>query len=116
MKTLMISARTLSHAIFLGVLLTMVACRAPKPDVPEKAPVTKAAEPKTPEPELPPDTFPALPDDGIRMGNMLDLPSDEDFRTTQPNSTRPGGNTGPVIARPPTDPPSRVKPEPTVTE
>jgi hypothetical protein len=51
--------------------------------------------------------------DGIRMPDLLAMPTDADFRPTNPAAKRAqaGGPSGAVIARPPTDPPSRVKPK-----
>lgn len=89
--------------------LALVSCVPPKAtvvaDVP--APVQK----KTVEPDVTP--VPDLPataqTDDLRMPDMLRLPSDEDFRSTASSKTSADG--GAVIARPPTDPPSRVKPK-----
>ncbi len=51
--------------------------------------------------------------DGIRMPDLLAMPTDADFRPTNPAATQAqaGGPSGAVIARPPTDPPSRIKPK-----
>ncbi len=116
MNFLMIYSRTLFRATLVGAVLALASCSAPKVAVPEKAPVPKEKVAENPEANLPEDTPTPLPDDGLRMGNMLALPTDGDFRTTNPNLVRPANPTGPVIARPPTDPPSRVKPTPTDAE
>jgi hypothetical protein len=50
---------------------------------------------------------PALPDDGIRLPDMLTMPGDGEFRAGLPNAPKDGA--GAVISRPPTDPPSRPK-------
>ncbi len=110
MPFLMIFRTYVLQTSLLGMALALVACRAPKPAVPEKPPVPAPAEVKPPEPVLPAGGPVPLPNDGIRMGNMLELPSDNEFRSTNPNLTKPTTNPGPVIARPPTDPPSRVTP------
>jgi hypothetical protein len=47
---------------------------------------------------------------GFRMSNMLELPSDGEFRATNPSLTRSGTAASPVFSRPPTDPPSRIRP------
>ena len=68
---------------------------------PEKAP-----EPFVQEPELPPvptDDSPRLP------GGIFNLPSDTEFRPSNPVLPKTGA--GGVSIRPPTDPPSRVKPK-----
>jgi hypothetical protein len=93
-----------------GIFLALVSCRAPKSKVPEKPPTPAPVAAQKPEPTPPPPAPESLPDDGIRMGNMLDLPTDSEFRSTNPNLAKPPGAQGPVIARPPTDPPSRVAP------
>ncbi|MEX1049287.1 MAG: hypothetical protein WED15_07145 [Akkermansiaceae bacterium] len=48
---------------------------------------------------------------GFRMSNMLELPTDGEFRATNPSLPRSGAAASPVFARPPTDPPSRVRPQ-----
>jgi len=81
-----------------------------------EAPVKKKVEPQVEAlavPELP---LTGLPDDGIRMPEMLNMPSDGEFRATNPALPKTSGETGAVISRPPTDPPSRVKPKPAGTE
>lgn len=45
------------------------------------------------------------------MSNMLELPTDGEFRPTNPSLPRSGAAASPVFARPPTDPPSRAKPQ-----
>ncbi len=53
---------------------------------------------------------PAIEDHGLRLPDMLSLPDDGDFRATNLPSGRTG-EAGPVVSRPPTDPPSRPKPQ-----
>jgi hypothetical protein len=98
----------LKHTFLFLVGLALTSCAAPKAAVVEQAPVPKkeaAPEPVVPEPELS-----AFPDDGLRLPEMLDLPSDGDFRATNPPASKIANDAGAVISRPPTDPPSRVKP------
>lgn len=91
----------------LGVALVMASCAAPKAIVVEQAPVPKKQEIK-PEPLVVESELPAFPDDGIRMPEMLGMPEDGDFRSANPTGVK---QSGAVISRPPTDPPSRVKPK-----
>ncbi|RYD20004.1 MAG: hypothetical protein EOP88_16795 [Verrucomicrobiaceae bacterium] len=97
--------------VLLGCALLSASCVPPKATVVEAAaPAQKKVE-KAPEPiaqeEIP---LPSGEDYGLRMpSNMLELPSDSDFRATNP--TAKPGDAGAVISRPPTDPPSRVKPK-----
>ena len=93
----------------LGVALALASCAAPKSTVVEQAAVPKTQE-SVPEPMVAESELPALPDDGIRMPDMLGLPGDGDFRSTNPVGMK---GAGAVISRPPTDPPSRVRPKPT---
>ena len=89
--------------------LTLFSCVAPKAIVVEPAPAPKkevVAETTVPEP-LPP----GAPDDGIRLPDMLTLPGEGEFRATAPVQNKLPGETGAVISRPPTDPPSRPKPK-----
>ena len=95
----------------LGVVLALVSCAAPKAIIVEQAPAVKKEEKKAPEALVSEPAVPALPDDGIRMPDMLGMPSEGDFRATNPSSPKTGGESGAVISRPPTDPPSRVKPK-----
>lgn len=100
--------------MLLGGALVLTSCVPPKAIVVEAASapapkeVEKAPEPVAPEPLEPP----PLPNDGLRMPDMLAMPGDDDFRATNP-STKTGEDAGAVISRPPTDPPSRVKPKAT---
>lgn len=91
----------------LGVALALASCAAPKAVVVEQA-VPKREE-KLPEPVL--EEIVVLPDDGTRMPDMLGMPSDGDFRSTSPVGQKTSSGSGAVISRPPTDPPSRVKPK-----
>ncbi len=94
----------------LGMAIALVSCAAPKAKRVQETPVIKA-QVKVPEPILAGPLLPILPDDGIRMPDMLDLPSDGDFRAVNPNRVKPGTDPGTVNSRPPTDPPSRLKPQ-----
>ncbi len=91
----------------LGLALGMFSCAAPKATVVAEAPIkreTKVPEPTVPEPEMP-----VLPDNEIRLPQMLDLPDDKAFRASNPQPPKVGS--GGLMIRPPTDPPSRVKPK-----
>lgn len=97
------------HTFLALIGLVLASCAAPKAAVVEQAPTPKkqkaAPEPIVPEPELA-----AFPDEGLRLPEMLDLPSDRDLRGSKPPASNIGSEAGAVISRPPTDPPSRVKP------
>ncbi|MEO8617204.1 MAG: hypothetical protein ABI600_18850 [Luteolibacter sp.] len=100
----------LKHTFSALLLLALVSCVPPKAVVVEEPPpAVKKEKPK--EPVLAEAALPNLPDDGLRMGNMLELPSDREFRTANSSAVKTGTDAGAVIARPPTDPPSRVKPK-----
>lgn len=83
-----------------------VSCAAPKAIVVEEPNQRKVEEPVAEVPEI---EEPGLPDDGLRLPDMLTMPGDAEFRSTRPAPDEPGS--GAVIARPPTDPPSRPKGE-----
>lgn len=93
-----------------SLALALGSCAPPKAIVIAAAPVKKKVEPKVESLEVPQLPLTGMPDDGIRMPEMLGLPGDGEFRATHPSLPRPVGETGAVISRPPTDPPSRVKP------
>ena len=102
--------RKITKCALLASTWVLASCAVPRATIVEAAPVAKKTQ-KAPEPvvaEEPP--VPELPDDGLRVSGMLDLPSEADFRTASPVSPRTETGSGGVIARPPTDPPSRLKP------
>ena len=95
--------------LLLGTAMALVSCVPPKAVIVAQAPVTKKVV-KQQEPTVAEAPIPALPGDEIRMpSDMVGLPTDADFRATTP--VAPVGS-GSVFVRPPTDPPSRVKPKP----
>lgn len=95
----------------LGVALALASCAAPKATVVEQVAVPKTQE-SVPEPVVAEPELPAFADDGMRMPDMIGMPSDGDFRSTSPLGQKTISGSGAVISRPPTDPPSRVKPKP----
>lgn len=103
----------ITTCVLLAVALATISCVPPKAVMVAPAPTVKSKERKATEsgtagvPELP-----TMPDEGIRMPDMLGLPTDLDFQATSPVLPRTGAGSGSVISRPPTDPPSRVKPKP----
>lgn len=108
----MVSLKITTCAL-LGIALASASCVPPKAVVVSPAPVVKSKEKKAAEPSFASvPELPTMPDEGIRMPDMLDLPTDGDFQATSPGLPRTTTGTGSVISRPPTDPPSRVKPKP----
>lgn len=99
--------RNPSTFALLGMAFALAACTPPKPEETAPAPVVKKEEPKPEQPLEP--LPPVLPSDDIPMPDMLTMPTEREFRATNPilPKTGPDG----VIVRPPTDPPSRVKPK-----
>lgn len=88
----------------LAPAMALLSCAAPKAVVVEEPPVSKQ---ETAQQTTAAETEPAergLPDDGIRLPDMLGLPGENEFRSTRPATTS-GGGSGAVIARPPTSPP-----------
>jgi hypothetical protein len=77
---------------------TLAGCAAPK------AVVLKAPTPNTHKAATTSiDATPIQkPDDGLRTGDLLVLPRDNEYRTTQPSPPDP--NAGTVIVNPPTSP------------
>ena len=93
----------------LAPALALLSCAAPKAhavEQPKPQPEAVAAVPAAPEAGALP-----LPDRGIRLPDMLALPSDAEFRATTPPAPKGGSEAGAVISRPPTDQPSRPKPK-----
>ena len=100
----------LHHKIGVLAGLALASCAAPKATVvqevraePKQEVVAKAPEPKVPEPEK---VAEVPQESGLRMPNMLEMPGDGEFRPLNPPAARAGA----VISRPPTEPPTRVKP------
>ena len=105
-------------SVLIGITVALASCAAPKKaTIVEQAPaLKKTGEAKVPEPSVP-EPVPELPDDGLRMGNsLLEMPKDGDFRATNPSTAKVEGQGGSVISRPPTEPPSRVKPKAPASE
>jgi hypothetical protein len=102
---------TTQNTVFLvlGIVWALASC-APKATVVAEAPAMKKVE-KAPEPAVEEPAAPVQEDDGLRMPDMLAMPGDGDFRSTNPAAPKTGAAAGAVISRPPTEPPSRVKPK-----
>ncbi|MES2476351.1 MAG: hypothetical protein V4640_11255 [Verrucomicrobiota bacterium] len=97
-----------------SLVLALASC-APKAAVVETAPAVKKETPRAAVetvPEVAPEMdLPTAPDTEIRVpGGMLNLPTESDFRASNPILPPNGSGSGGVLVRPPTDPPSRVKP------
>jgi hypothetical protein len=93
----------------LALAWLLGSCAAPKAIVIEKPRTKKAEGPVVATATEP--AVPTLPDDGLRLPDMLAMPGDGEFRATSPNLPKTGPDSGAVISRPPTDPPSRPKPK-----
>lgn len=76
----------------------------------QPVPVQTTVTQKPVEPKIEDPTPTAGPDDGLRLPDMLGLPNESEFRSTNPDVKKSPTGDGPVISRPPTDPPSRPKP------
>jgi hypothetical protein len=88
----------------------MLASCAPKATVVVEAPV-KIKQEKAPEPVAPESSAPSQVNDGLRMPDMLAMPSEGDFRSTNPAAPKTSNASGAVISRPPADASSQVKPK-----
>jgi hypothetical protein len=108
-----------TFAIF-GLTWIMASCAATQNAAETAETPAPKAETKT-EPELEiaaPDPTIELPrpEEGFRMSGILDLPTDREFRSSGSALGQPRSPASPVISRPPTDPPSRIKPNPAASE
>ena len=93
----------------LGFAMALVSCATPKATAVAQPPALKKVT-KEPEATFSEAPVPSLPGDEIRMPpGMVGLPNESEFHATTP--VAPPGS-GAVFVRPPTDPPSRVKPKP----
>ena len=84
--------------VFGGVAL--VSCAAPKAIVIE-GPPTPTKVVKAPAILAAPTPVAPMPDDGLRMPDMLALPAESEFRASNPAATKVSNDAGAVIARPP---------------
>lgn len=100
-----------SNLLRMIPVFAIMSCAAPKAIVVEEAPSEPVAksQPAVAPVENPQPELPDLPNDGLRLPNLLDLPGDEELRAGV--SDKPARGSGAVISRPPTDPPSRPKPD-----
>ncbi len=87
-------------------VMALFSCAAPKAIV-VGPPAQADQELAVVEPELSEPDAPSAPDDRIRLPDMMTMPSDDEFRATNPAQVSPNGESGAVIARPPMEPPSR---------
>ena len=102
----------ITTCVLLGAALAPMSCVPPKAIMVAQTPALKKVE-KLPEVPISEPPVPTLPGDEIRMPpDMVGLPNDADFRATTPVGPRAEPGAGSVFVRPPTDPPSRVKPKP----
>ncbi len=107
----MVTLKITTYAL-LGLAMALMSCAVPKATVVVPPPATKNVGKET-EAIVAEPPVPALPGDGIRMPpDMLGLPNDGDFQATTPVLPKTAPEAGSVFVRPPTDPPSRVKPKP----
>jgi hypothetical protein len=98
-----------SLIVWIPLSMALCSCAAPKATVVEESAAPVKSEPEVMATAAAP--MPASEDDGIRLPDMLTLPDDGEFRAGVPSQPVAGGSAGAVIARPPTDPPSRPKPK-----
>jgi hypothetical protein len=102
-------------------LACLPACSLFKPKTPEPAKPAEASNPTTaaaaapvativPE-AVPEPSKPAMPDDGLRLPDMLSMPQDNELKASASAPPANASEPAPVIARPPTDPPARPKAE-----
>lgn len=96
---------------WIPLSMALCSCAAPKATVVEEAAAPVKTQP--PAEEITEAPMPSPEDDGIRLPDMLTLPDDGEFRGGVPSHPVAGAATGAgaVIARPPTDPPPRPKPQ-----
>ena len=92
----------------LAPALALLACAAPKAIIVELAPAAKKGA-TTGDAGLADPAFPELPDDGIRLPDMLAMPGEGEFRASARGSNNSKAEANAVVARPPTDPPPRPK-------
>ena len=91
-------------ALWICPILALSWCSCVPKDVvavEETAPIAAAAEPKKEE-TAPEPVVASVPDDGIRLPDMLALPGENEFRKPPPSASQ-GSGSGAVIARPPSE-------------
>jgi hypothetical protein len=91
----------LTHLARMSPALALLSCAAPKAEVVQEAPAPKQETAEKTTAAVSETSATSLPDDGIRLPDMLGLPGENEFRTTRPAT---GTASGAVIAKPPTEP------------
>jgi hypothetical protein len=94
---------------------SMFKSKAPEPEAEKPAAANKPAEPApvatiVPEPAAQP-TKPVIPDDGLRLPDMLTIPQDSELKASASTPSAQASEPAPVVARPPTDAPVKPKAE-----
>lgn len=91
----------------LACVATLAACAAPK-----KATVVNPTpkEPAKTETAASPQVAKAMPDDGLRTGDLLALPKDTEYHATNSAAPGSGPGAGTVVVSPPSPP--KPKPQP----
>ena len=97
--------------MLLATALAMVSCGPLNQRIVVKVPDPKKEEPAAVEPVVPEPGVPTPPVSDIQMPDFLSLPGEGEFRPTSPGVSKPGESGAVISSRPPTDPPSRVKPK-----
>lgn len=120
MRAVRTSAKFFTSSMAALCLAFLPACSLSKPKPSEPEPAKPAAASKPTEaapvativPEAAPEpSKPAMPDDGLRLPDMLTMPQDNELKASASAPPANPSEPAPVVARPPTDPPARPKAE-----
>lgn len=101
---------TITTLACLMPVMALVSCAVPKAVVVESPLAPKPVQATASEPAAKPKR-PALPDDGLRLPDMVTMPGDDEFRTAKKPPAGGDAESGAVISRPPTEPPAKPKAE-----
>ena len=112
------SAKFFTVSMVALCLACLPACSLFKPKTPEPTKPAEASKPAdavpvatiVPEP-APEPSKPTMPDDGLRLPDMLTMPQDNEIKASASAPPANPSEPAPVVARPPTDPPARPKAE-----
>lgn len=94
---------------------SMFKSQAPEPETEKSAAANTPAEPApvatiVPEPAVEPKK-PVIPDDGLRLPDMLTMPQDNEIKTSASAPPANASEPAPVVARPPAEAPVKPKAE-----
>jgi hypothetical protein len=123
MRTDQANKKYFKHGLISICLACLPACsffksKTPAPEAEPAKPTTESSQAAEPAPvaTIVPEvtakpTKPMMPDDGLRLPDMLTMPEDKELKAAASTPAEKPSEPAPVIARPPTDAPAKPQAE-----